>query len=86
MARKRKLDELEDFGFLDTPKPSATVHCGISSVSPVKEGKNSDFFDGILSDGTSKIRFVGFSAQHQKKMEGFKKAKMPVELNNCEIQ
>ena len=36
------------------------IHGSITSLSPIKKGRNSVFFDGTPADGASKIRVVDF--------------------------
>jgi hypothetical protein len=48
--------------------PNATVHAAIASLSPVKDGKRSKYFDGSLTDATTHIRMVGFSSDQQRKL------------------
>lgn len=86
MARKRLFEEVEKFDLLDRPLSNASLHAAITSLSPVKKGKNSVYFDGIMSDGSSYIRVVGFSADQQKKLASLLELKEPTHLTNCEIK
>ena len=52
MASKRNKEEVEDFEEVDEPLASASVHGVISSLSPIKKGRNSNYFDGTVSDGS----------------------------------
>ena len=63
---------------------SAIVHGLLASVSSVNGG-NSEYTEGILSDGECKLRFVGFY-RLQHKMSSFWKEQKPVFLRNCEIK
>ena len=40
---------------------NASVHGLLVSVSRIKKGRNSEYFDGSITDGDCKLRFVGFS-------------------------
>ena len=59
MARKRTHEAIEQCG---RAIANTSIHGAITSLSPVKKGRNSIFFDGTLADETSKIRVVGFDA------------------------
>ena len=85
MARKRQFHEIEDFDSVEQPIPSASLHGVVTSLSPLK-GAKSAYFDGTVSDGTSKLRLVGFSTKQQKLMEDFMAKKQPIELTDCEVK
>lgn len=86
MASKRKNEEVEDFEAVDKPHASANVHGVISSLSPIKKGRKSEYFDGIVSNGKSKLRLVGFSPAQQQEMKNFMSQKTPVQLEDCETK
>ena len=65
---------------------SAIVHGLLASVSRVKKGQNSEYFEGILSNGECKLRFVGFHRLQHEKMSSFWEEWKPVFLRNCEIK
>ena len=69
MASKRKREEVDDFEGVANPLGSANVHGVISSLSSIKKGRKSNYFDGTVSDGKSKLRLVGFSQGQQKQMQ-----------------
>ena len=56
------------------------------TLSPVKKGRKALFFDGLLSDETSKIRLVGFQGMQQRKLDDYHQKNIPVELANCEVK
>ena len=56
---KRKLCLDDDFEEIQAAQ-SASVHGVRCSISPLKKGRNSEYFDGELSDGTQNVRLVGF--------------------------
>ena len=60
---KRKHVELEvdEVESLEEPISTASIHGVISSLSPIKKGRKSNYFDGSVSNGKSKVRLVGFS-------------------------
>ena len=86
MARKRNLEH--EFDSIDEVKAagSSTIHGAVASVSPIKKGRNSIFFDGFIADQTSKIRMVGFDCQQQKKISHFHSKNTPVTIVNCEVK
>ena len=86
MAQKRKLEEVDDLDCLDKPVPSAILHGKLTSLSPIKKGRKSDYFDGRICDGRRKLRFVGFSEQQQKKMNDFFDNKDSIVLSDCEVK
>lgn len=68
MARKRPVEKIDSFEVesldaVDKPVLSANIHGMITSLSPVKKGRMRNYFDGTVSDGTSKLRMVGFNQQ-----------------------
>lgn len=77
LSRKRPLEEASNLEELNKPIPNANIHAAVTMLSSVK-GKHSVFFDGTISDGTSKMRIVGFSPEHQKKLHSFQEKKMPI--------
>lgn len=85
-ARKRLFHEVADFVSISTPLPDATLHAAVADVSPVKKGRSSIYFDGTLTDGTSKMRMVGFSCEQRKRLAAFADTSRSVQLINCEIK
>lgn len=86
MARKRLFEEIDSFAAIDKPLPNASIHAAITSLSPVKRGKNSFYFDGMLTDGTTNLRVVGFTAEQQKKLAPFLDTREAACLTNCEVK
>ena len=64
----------------------AYIHGAITSLSPVKKGRNSQFFDGTIADETSQVRIVGFTVQQQKKLNSFYQNKKLVNFVDCEVK
>lgn len=85
-SRKRLFHELDSLENADKPLPNASLHAAIKSISPVKKGRNSIFFDGVIADANAKMRLVGFNSDQQKKMSYFFREKIPVNIENCEIK
>ena len=86
MAKKRSYEEIENIDEVNGPISSTQVHGAIISLSPVKRGRKSVFFDGMLADESSKIRLVGFDAQQQRKLNEYHQNNIPVQLLNCEVK
>ena len=59
------------------PLSNVTVHGAITAISPVKKGKCSLFFDGML---------VGFNLVQQRKVQVFHQKRLPVQLVDCEVK
>lgn len=83
---KLTIEEVEKFDDLDKLIPSASIHGVLTSVSPVNKGRKQNYFEGKLSDGSSKLRFVGFDVKQQKTMSDMLTRKRAIEINNCEIK
>jgi len=75
---------VESFDAVDKPLSSANIHRMITSLSPVKQGRMRNYFDGTVSDGTSKLCMVGFNVKQQMVMNDFLERKR--QLKNCQIQ
>lgn len=63
-------------------KPVMVMHV-VTSVSPIKGTTDKKFFDGFVSDGKKKLRFVGFNTAKAKQLQQFAKDQQPVTLTNC---
>lgn len=66
MVHKRPVEEIESFeveslNAVDNPVSSANIYWMITSLSPVKKVRIHNYFDGTVSDGTSKLHMVGFN-------------------------
>ncbi len=85
-GQKRTFKEVDTLDSNSTPISSANIHGVVTSLSPVKKGKTTVYFDGTVSDGASKIRLVGFSSKQRKVMEDFMSKRQPVKLSDCEIK
>ena len=70
--RKRPAEDIENYSDIGgCQHENANVHGVLMQLSPVKKGKRSNFFEGQMSDGMSRIRFVGFKAEQRKKLVDF---------------
>ncbi len=86
--RKRPRPEYEDIISVNEESNgySATIHGIVTSVSPMKGQSEIKFFDGYISDGKKKIRFVGFNSDKAKLLEEHAHSKQSVALSNCRIK
>ena len=85
--RKRPTEDIENYSDIGgCQHENANVHGVLMQLSPVKKGKRSNFFEGQMSDGTSRMHFVGFKAEQRKKLVDFSQSGKPVELKDCEIK
>ena len=71
---------------LDEPLDSASIHGVISSLSPVKKWCKSNYFDGSVSDGKSKVGLVGFSPLQRMRMKTLMEKKQAVKLEDCKVR
>ena len=88
-SRKRPLPvEYDDVSSISAPTdgPAAKVHGVVTALSPIKPTSNRPYFEGYLSDGSKKIRFVGFSSTKEKLISKFNKVQEPVLMSNCSIK
>ena len=86
MARKRLFEEIEELDKIQNPTSNVTIHGIVTSLSPIKKGRSSNYFDGSLSDGSAKIRLIGFNSSQQKTMKQLMENKEAVQLQDCEIK
>ena len=86
MARKRTIDEIDTFADFDHPVTSATIHGMVTSLSLMKKGRNANYFEGTVSDGTVKLRLIGFNSGQHKVMNDYLSNKQAVTLEDCEIK
>jgi hypothetical protein len=85
--RKRPIEEVNQFDEINQAVPNATIHAAaITSLSPVKEGKRSKYFDGTLTDGISHMRMIGFNTDQQRKLTTYFQNTKSIRLVNCEIK
>ena len=86
MARKRQHCEIDNLESVKEPLYSVSLDGVDTDLSAVKKGKNSSFFDGSISDGTMKMRIVGFRAGQHKIMNAHLMKKLPIRLEECQIR
>ena len=65
---------------------NTSLHGAITSLSPIKKGWKSLFFDRMLADNTSKVRVAGFEALQQKKLNELYQKNGPIQLVDCEVK
>ena len=86
MAQKRKLTEDFDIVSAATPADSANIHGVVSSFSPIKKGKRTDFFEAKLTDGEQQMRVVGFHESLREKLAKSQDQCKSVSLQNCQVK
>ena len=69
MAKKRSFQEIENLEDIKDTASSTTLHGAITTLSPIKKGRKSIFFDGAIADSTAMIRLVGFNPVQQRKLQ-----------------
>ena len=84
-SRKRPAEDIDNYSDIGGHE-NANIHGVLMELSPVKKGKRSNFFEGQMSDGTSRMRFVGFKAEQRKKLVDFSQSGKPVALKDCEVK
>ncbi len=86
MAKKRprEVTDFDDIG--NDPIPSATIRCVLTSLSPIKKGRKSKYFDGNASDGKQTCRLLSFSERQLDILKKFKGAKETVEIRDCQVK
>ena len=65
---------------------TATVHGVVTTLSPVKKGHYSPYFDGYLVDNKARARMVGFELSQRQELSDFMDKKVPIRLDDCEIK
>jgi len=65
---------------------NANIHGVIVKLSPMKKGKQSSYFEGTLSDGTTEVRLYGFNEVKHEQLKKFKVSGEAVKLMNCQIK
>ncbi len=86
-SRKRPADDIDDYSILDHSENEATnLHGVVRNLSPVKRGKKANYFDGELTDGTCRIRFIGFKAEQHKQLQELSKGDSSIEIKDCQIK
>ena len=85
-SRKRQIHEVDKYDNIKELRSSVMNDGAVTTLSPVKKGKRSVYFDGTLTDGTSHIRVVGFNPDQQHKLSSYFDEKEPARLINCEFK
>ena len=85
MASRKRAREVTNFDEVTEPMESATIHGVITSLSPIKKGRKSVFFDGHASDEKSSKRIVAFSPSQHSEMEKYKSGRKVVKFDDCQV-
>ena len=80
------LNHSEETEYVEDPTHSTSIHGALVTLSPVKKGWKSTFFDGMLADETSQIRLVGFKGMQQRKSNEYHRKDIAVQLEDCEVK
>ena len=84
MAFKRSIDSLSD---VQDQQSGLELHFAVEGLSPVKRAKSGvQYYDGCATDGSRKLRFVGFDTDSQQKIAEIADTKTPVKATNCSIK
>ena len=80
-SRKRAAEEIDDYADIgDLECENANVHGMLRNLSPVKKGRRASYFEGHMSDGTSRMRVVGFKSEQRNECG------TPVLLKGCQVK
>ena len=86
MASKTNLlDVFDSIESIDKTSENAQVEGILCNMKDPKRGSKR-FFHGHISDGTKRMRLVGFEDLQQKSLQDFDAAKSPVKISSCEVQ
>ena len=88
MASKNLMEVFEDIKSIDKISANAQIEgvlCSSTEMQDPKRGKKR-YFRGQMSDGSKKIRLVGFDNQQQKLLHDFYVTNSPIKITECEVQ
>ena len=88
MASKNLMEVFEDIKSIDKISANAQIEgvlCSSTEMQDPKRGKKR-YFRGQMSDGSKKIRLVGFDDQQQKLLHDFDVTNSPIKITECEVQ
>ena len=63
-----------------------SIYGTLTSVSPMRKGRKQNYFEGTVSNGTSKLRLVGFVPKVQRELNDIFSNREPIEIENCQIK
>ena len=86
MARKRSRHEFDQIEDVKGPTPSSSIHGALVSLLPVKKGRKSTYFNGVLADESSQIKLVGFNGRQQRKLNEYHQKNIAVQLEDCKVK
>ncbi len=66
--------------------PEASVEEIVCSLSPMKKSKGFSYFDGVLSEDTTSVRFFGFDSSLHQQLQQFHKERDGVIVEKCEVR
>ena len=65
---------------------SANVHAYVTSLSSLKKGRKSEYFDGTICDGKNTRRVAAFSTEQLQQMQEFKRTRKGAYIKDCQIK
>ncbi len=81
-----KLESFDSVSEATTEADNANIHGIVASVSPMRKGKRSSYFQATLTDGDAAMRVVGFQPSQREKLETLKEKAEPISLHNCQLK
>lgn len=69
-----------------TSSDNATIHGVVTSLSPMKLGKRSRYFEAKLTDGKKHMRMIGFRGDQRYQLASYHDSAQSVALHNCEVK
>ena len=88
MATKNLMEEFKSIEEIDKPSNNAQldgIPVTVTKMQDPKRGKKR-YFHAKISDGSKKMRLVGFNEDHQKQLTSYETQKSPIRIKECYIQ
>lgn len=88
MATKNLIEEFKSIEEIDRPSNNAQldgIPVTVTKMQDPKRGKKR-YFHAKISDGSKKMRLVGFNEDHQKQLASYETQKSPIRIKECYIQ
>ncbi len=84
MERKRPIDSLSD---IKDEESEVELDFAVEGLSSIKKGQSgNEYYDGIATDESEKLRFVGFDPTSRQKIAEIVQKKKPIRATNCAIK
>ena len=88
MACKNLQDVFDNLQSVNQTSTSAQIEgvlCSLTEMQTPKKGTKR-YFRGQVTDGTKKMRIVGFDEYHLNQLEPLDANRSPIKLSKCEVQ